>query len=159
MELVRAFTTQSATTKGFFVQYVSLILIILTVLSGVLTRPSEQPRQSIEQLATLPAVSEWRAWPSVAELASEAQLKELLAAHQSILNAHDVALEIEISASALDEGLHAKQEIEDVLQVPYDRRDALRTSLVVGAEYPALAIRERWYRLTTYNHYVIEGGE
>ncbi len=134
-------------TKGFFLQFVSLMLIILTIISGTLTRPrvptNQADAESGKKFEVLDRASKWNVLPG----GMLDFTPEVVQARQEVLRAHDVVLEIEITSPSLSEGLMQEREIRLLLDPESERTEFLRVSIVVDDEDVGRELRERWYML------------
>ncbi len=100
--------------QAFFIQYVSLILIILTIVAGTFTRADlmptttksvsspETPKISLEKPRDITWISESMDISSAVSFSGKPLSMDLVSAWQQVLENHDVGIWVELRVSSLD---------------------------------------------------------
>lgn len=134
-------------SQSFFTQYVSVILIVLTILLSTLSQPrTAEPLEVTNRgiaFTPLPEVSEWL---PVENLSGDSVGNYYLLPREALLNAHDLILEVEVRAPTYVEALQRAGQVTSLWQSRPVQDDAVRVSLMVDPSENGSSLRERWLR-------------
>lgn len=149
-------------TGVFFVQYISMILIILTVIAGVLTRrtsggPTIQgavsqsaasqrafSTESVPIVSSSRPISEWTAFRPHPDAVPQSLRESEWNTFREILSQHDVTLSIELVVPSAVQGFAAAANIRSQLLSPGMSADAVQVSFRVerfGETAPMMRLR------------------
>lgn len=141
-----------AITGVFFIQYLSVMLIILTVIAGTLTRrtsvalPVEAP--AVPQGASIfsPArpLSEWTPSAPLPTLYAECQVEGMWDPFREVLAAHDVTLAAELEVGSVEEGISLADLLRISLLSVSMENDAVLVSFRIAQHSVGPRVRTRW---------------
>lgn len=132
-------------SQSFFTQYVSVILIVLTILLSTLSQPRTVERAQVVNrgvaFKTLPEASDWLA----VDLSSGDSFEDkYLSPREALLNSHDLILEVEVRAPTFVVAQQQASEFTRMWESRSVQGDAVRVSLLVEPLDSKVSMRERW---------------